>query len=355
MKRFSTALLVLSACLVSTAQRQSPPAPKIVKFNIPGAGKSQGQGTIPGGIIADGSILGSYIDSNSATHGFLRSPSGQITKFYFSGSQGTFPAGLNSALVVAGYYIDTAGAFHGFLRSPSGKFTKLDVPGAGTGKGQGTLAIDINTKGVVAGIYYDSNGVFHGFLRTAAGKYSKFDAPGAGTLAGQGTGVSGFSGLTDAGAIAGGYTDSNGVGHGFLRTANGKFATFDPAGSTNTFVVGLSSKNAVGGIYFDSTGSFHGFVRRASDGTITSFDAPNSRATSSNNIDPAGTIAGAYYAGGAMHGYVRSPGGIFTEFDVPGAGTGGGQGTSANSSNSAGTITGNFVDSNGVNHGFVRQ
>jgi hypothetical protein len=108
----------------------------------------------------------------------------------------------------------------------------------------------------------------------------------------------------------------------------------------------------VAGIYYLSTGYFHGFVRTI-DGTITSFDATNAVATTANNIDPAGAIAGAYYDSSFVErGYVRSPDGKhFTEFNVSGAG----QGTSANSSNSAGTITGNYVDSNGVNHGYIRQ
>jgi len=44
----------------------------------------------------------------------------------------------------------------------------------------------------------------------------------------------------------------------------------------------------------------------------------------------------------------------FITFDAPGAGTGPGQGTLPQQITSAGTIVGNYVDSNYVTHGFVR-
>jgi hypothetical protein len=45
----------------------------------------------------------------------------------------------------------------------------------------------------------------------------------------------------------------------------------------------------------------------------------------------------------------------FITFDAPGAGTGPGQGTLPQQITSAGTIVGNYVDSNYVTHGFVRS
>jgi hypothetical protein len=56
------------------------------------------------------------------------------------------------------------------------------------------------------------------------------------------------------------------------------------------------------------------------------------------------------------HGYVRSPDGRITTFDVPGAGTDGSQyqGTVPEAINDTGIITGEYIDSNDVQHGFVR-
>jgi hypothetical protein len=54
------------------------------------------------------------------------------------------------------------------------------------------------------------------------------------------------------------------------------------------------------------------------------------------------------------HGYVRDPDGKITEFDAPGAGTGSGQGTFALNINPAGVVTGYYIDSSNLDHGFVR-
>lgn len=54
------------------------------------------------------------------------------------------------------------------------------------------------------------------------------------------------------------------------------------------------------------------------------------------------------------HGFERSPGGAFTSFDAPGAGTNGGEGTVAFAINTAGVITGPYTDSSGVEHSYVR-
>ena len=40
------------------------------------------------------------------------------------------------------------------------------------------------------------------------------------------------SGINPEGTITGGYTDTSGAGHGFLRSPNGTFTTFDAPGST---------------------------------------------------------------------------------------------------------------------------
>ena len=44
----------------------------------------------------------------------------------------------------------------------------------------------------------------------------------------------------------------------------------------------------------------------------------------------------------------------FITFDAPGAGTGAGQGTFPITINTAGAITGFYIDANNVSHGFVR-
>ena len=53
------------------------------------------------------------------------------------------------------------------------------------------------------------------------------------------------------------------------------------------------------------------------------------------------------------HGALRAPNGAITTFDVPGAGTGPGQGTLPASNNPADGIVGTYIDANDVEHGFL--
>jgi hypothetical protein len=67
-------------------------------------------------------------------------------------------------------------------------------------------------------------------------------------------------------------------------------------------------------------------------------------------INKGGTIAGFYLdSGGVEHGFLRSTKGTFTNIDVTGAAT-----TQPESMNTAGDIAGFYTDSSGVLHGFLR-
>jgi hypothetical protein len=69
-----------------------------------------------------------------------------------------------------------------------------------------------------------------------------------------------------------------------------------------------------------------------------------------------GIIAGNYIdTNGANHGFVLTPDGRITKFDAPGAGTGSGQGTVPYYVGDTGAVTGFFIDSSGVSHGFLAK
>ena len=109
-------------------------------------------------------------------------------------------------------------------------FISFDASGAGTGFGQGTFALSVNVFAAITGYDLDASNVYHGFLRKADGSIVVFDAPGADTTEGDFNGT--FpAGINDAGLIAGYYIDSSNVSHGFLRSPNGSFTTFDPPGA----------------------------------------------------------------------------------------------------------------------------
>lgn len=154
--------------------------------------------------------------------------------------------------------------------------------------------------------------------QSASSDITIFDAPGAGAVAGSGSGTFPAN-INGGGTITGHYVDANHVNHGFLRTPGGKFITFDAPGAGTaagsgfgTFPTSISNGEIITGHYVDA-----------------------------NNLN---------------HGFLRTPGGEFTAFEAPGAGTAGsGSGTFPNSINDGAAITGRYVDANNVHHGFLRN
>ena len=264
-------------------------------------------------------------------------------------------------------------------QSSTPTFTTIDVTGAGTGAQQGTIITAINTAGDVAGFYLDTNNVVHGFVFPAGGAITSFDVTGAGTSAGEGTFP---ASINSSGVIAGGYTDSTNASHGFVRAANGTIATFDaPGAPTNTkdrgtVAASINDSGVIVGFY--STGTYltnsvyHGFQRLATgQNTITNIDAPNAgsgngpgfkQGTQAYGINASGEVVGSYTDSNFYHHGFLLSGGIYTVIDPSGASTGtcinshgkNFGGTNAESIDTAGDVAGHYLDTNCVQHGFVR-
>lgn len=200
-------------------------------------------------------------------------------------------------------------------------------------------------------------------------KFTTFDAPGAGTGANQGTFA--FS-INPTGLIAGEYLDANNVYHGFLRTpGDGTITKVDAPDAGTAFHQGtrdqllhpLNAVGAIGGYYIDAQNAYHGFLRAPDpDGTIKEFDAPDAgtgafQGTQGIGVNSAGEVTGQYLdANNVFHAFLRQRDlhGTIHEGDVPGAGTGYHQGTSADGK-LGGVIKGVYIDGNSVWHSFLRM
>ena len=201
------------------------------------------------------------------------------------------------------------------------------------------------------------------------------DAPHAGTMSGYGTEA---IAICPAGQIAGLYADYSNAMHAYVRTADGKITAFDAPGAPGfglgspfptvgtgrgTYAVAADACGMVAGYNVDGRGVAHGYVR-AVDGTLTMFDVPGAgtgsgQGTFAGNMSLSGDlIAGSYIdSAGMNHGFLRGADGTITKFDVPAAATGSGLGTTtfwAQCINPAGAMTGSYMDANGAVHGFVR-
>jgi hypothetical protein len=156
------------------------------------------------------------------------------------------------------------------------KVVIIDAPGADTTPGDyfGTYPGGINTRGAVAGSYQDANGTYHGFLRSPDGKFTTFDVPGADLTPGDYNGTS-PSAINDLGVTTGLYWDANSFSHGFLRSPEGKFTSFDVpgAGGYGSTPIAINLEGAVVGYYTDSNYSFHAFLR-SSEGKFATWTGP---------------------------------------------------------------------------------
>jgi hypothetical protein len=202
------------------------------------------------------------------------------------------------------------------------------------------------------------------------------DAPHAGTISGYGTEA---IAICPAGQIAGFYADYSNVMHAYVRTTDGKITTFDGPGvssmggaipfptvgaSPGTYAVAGDACGLVTGYVIDTRNVAHGYVRGL-DGTLTMFDVPGAgtgpgQGTFAGDMSMSGEVIAGYYvdAAGMNHGFLRAANGAITTFDVPAAATGPGLGTTtfwAQCVNPAGAMTGGYYDQTGAIHGYVRN
>jgi hypothetical protein len=370
--------LVLCTFWLGLSANAGGTRPTITTFEAPGAGTAPGQGTFPSGINALGVVTGFTRDPNSARHGFLRGPDGTFTIFddpaagscsascgTIGNGQGTRAYAINPAGTITGFFTDNSARCHGYVRAADGTFTQIDAPDAGTGPfPQGTFPSEftpagINPAGAITGFYVDASSVQHGFVRAPGGQISEFDP--AGSI------FTNPNGIDALGEITGFYFDSNFVGHGFLRALDGTITSFDapgadrtPGSGNGTFGVSLIPNGEVEGVYVDVNGVLHGFVR-SNQGIFSTFDAPGAgtgagQGTLPESNNTPGAIAGNYIDGSNVnHGFLFNSQGNFSVFDVPNAGTGAGQGTIPLGNNDPGAITGEYIDAGNVIHGFLVQ
>jgi hypothetical protein len=323
--RAATVALCAVICAVGTPPRAGAKARYITIDLGP-------RGTSAGSVNARGFVAGTYGNDG----GFVRGPKGKITSFSISGAEQLFVEGVNSHRSIAGFYGTTQGV--GFLRKRDGTIATFDPSGMET-----TTVWGINDKETVTGGWFDSNFKQHGFLGKANGRIHSFDVEGAAETEGKS--------INTIGDISGTAVFNNEV-DGFLRTAD-RTAVFACPDSVETHGLYINDADTVAGYCFSDAGShlgYHGYIRTA-DGTITTFDPPDSQPqTYLTGINNLGAVTGYYDDdAGLTHGYVRSPSGQIEEFDVPDAVNG----TFPASINDAGVIVGSYETDSNI-YGFVR-
>ncbi|HEX3458352.1 MAG TPA: hypothetical protein VHR97_10400 [Candidatus Baltobacteraceae bacterium] len=115
------------------------------------------------GINGKGNIIGWETTSGGVKSFFLQT--GTYYPFYYSGGTATYALGMNWSDMIVGYYLDSNNAPHGFLLIGPSKgggqqdWQTIDVPYS-----IGTVVSGINNHHVICGYYFDASGVQHGFV-----------------------------------------------------------------------------------------------------------------------------------------------------------------------------------------------
>jgi probable HAF family extracellular repeat protein len=217
-------------------------------------------------------------------------------------------------------------------------YTSFDVPGA-VGV---TAASGINNAGTIVGFYYLEG--YHGFIKTAVGSYTPIDVAGATDTF--------IYGINANGRIVGGYGNPQvySSGHGFIYD-NGTYTyPFDvlPV-SFGSYPAGINLTGQIVGQYSldSSIQEIRGFLW---DGDIFITLEP-AVVLEPRGINDAGWIVGSYGVFFSLnHAFIRSPGGDYSPFDVPGVAQ-----TFIFGINNHNWLSGSYRHDDGISHGFVHD
>jgi hypothetical protein len=149
------------------------------------------------------------------------------------------------------------------------------------------------------------------------------------------------------------------------RSSAYRFTTVDwPAasGDVSGAINGINDLGDLVGVYDDDSANYHGYVRYTGRPGLSALDYPGARSTYLIGISNLRTISGTYVdTAGLQHGFTYRAG-RFTRLDVPGAGTAGtgfefgdGLGTSGFGINDLGQVAGQYADAGGVGHGYIAR
>jgi hypothetical protein len=163
-------------------------------------------GTQLSGINDKGDVVGLWVDTALATHGFSKIGT-KFANIDVKGDTNTVAWGINNARQITVYATNSASEFDAFLMTGS-KLKNIDNPKAKGGLG--TIVHTPNNKGDIDGTYYDSTGAERGWL-LHLGKYYDVADP-------NGPIITRADGLNDKLEMVGRYTPSAGGNVGFKAT-----------------------------------------------------------------------------------------------------------------------------------------
>ena len=201
------------------------------------------------GINSANTVVGWCISAKTGLDIGLEYSKGKFTSINYPKSNGTQVTGINDKGEVVGLYLDSASAEHGFSKIGA-KYASINVKGA-----TATVAWGVNNKGQIT--VYGTNAAGYNDAYLVTGKtFKKIDNPNANKTAGEGTIV---HTPNNKGDIDGTYYDTAGNERGWLLHLGKYYDVSDPNGPNVTRADGLNDKLEIVGRYTPSAGGSVGF------------------------------------------------------------------------------------------------
>jgi len=259
---------------------------------------------------------------------------------YPGSGNSTTVQGINDLGDVTGYFEDSTGAVRSFVRYPDGTFSDPIVEPNDVGNV--TVAKDIDNTGRICGYYLGSDPYtpYRGFFLAD----SIFTEYGAGVLTNWY-----INGITDVGGFCGTLDFPPNLTECFLLTSDS---------NVSWIINSYSECNAInshGGSVGDYIGGegYHGFIRDTTlpfGRLLLPIDYPGASDTFFYGLNDGGRIIVGKYADsiGATHGLILQRPDTWSSYDYPGAVE-----TSLNGISNNKLVSGYYVDSSGIHHGFI--
>jgi uncharacterized membrane protein len=209
-------------------------------------------------INARGDIVGNFLDDDFLTHGYLLRD-GLFTQIDFPNAFETSVRGINNAGDVTGNFVDNDGNETGFILK-DGVFLSVLVP---DGLSTDVWSAEDNGLVLVGDAAMPPDGALHGFLRKRSGRFQLIDVPGLPVP------CTAPRWINERGEIVGFFgsfqtIDDCGEGpplhnyHGFLLR-EGEYASIDFPGAANTTALAINDDGVVVGRWDDRRGNTHGY------------------------------------------------------------------------------------------------
>jgi len=204
---------------------------------------------------ARGDIAGRIHDANGNDHGFLLHD-GHFNQIDYPGATATVGRGINNAGDVTGNHVNSAGTESGFILK-NGTFYNVHVPHF---LSTDAWMAEDNGRVMAGDAVMAFDRALHGYVRKQPNDFQLIDFPGLSVP------CTGPRWINERGDIVGLFARVNTIDdcfagpelHGFLLQ-RGKYIAIDFPGSTNTSALGINDDGTIVGGYTDKQGVDHGF------------------------------------------------------------------------------------------------